>query len=338
MLLFDYIFYATLLISLLLVYWIIAKSKSSPKKTVKLLKGLGVLFGILMWVWQIGLWSIPKGSKWHEVVRLPRHLSTLSAIQVPSIESKKLLYGQHQKQYVDYYQAPANGKNADKIIFYLHGGGWHTGSPKQHLTLAKLLLEQGYNVAMPAYRLGPTYGYEAIRQDVDAAFLSTLKQAATHGLTKPTLIIGGTSAGGNLAGLLAYDDNRWDQLGVDRKQLKGVFSIVGVLDLSQMEKTQVLNNYAGATTDPIFDAANPMNYVTLSDDFPLLCLHGTKDGLVPYAGIQAFTQKVKQTTASNVKLVDFPNHTHIEIGAAWYYDDQKNYGQDSILIDWLQQL
>ena len=338
MLLFDYFFYALLISSSFLAYWILRKSSPTSRKLAKLAKGLGVLSCLVLWVWQLGLWILPKGSKWEEVVHLPRHLSTLSALSVPSVNSQKLVYGSDQKQYVQYFKATTNGPNANKIVFYLHGGGWHTGSPQQHLTLAKILLEKGYTVALAAYRLGPTNGYQAIREDVDQAFLTTLNYAKENGLTNPSIILGGTSAGGNLAGLLAYDDQRWSQLAVDRKHLKGIFSIVGVLNLDYMEETQVLKNYAGESTSSTFALANPINYITPTDSIPLLCLHGTKDGLVPVEGVKSFCEKIKTATTSPVELHTFPERTHLDIGAAWYYDSNKNYGQDSILVAWLDKL
>ena len=71
------------------------------------------------------------------------------------------------------------------------------------------------------------------------------------------------------------------------------------------------------------------------DSFPILCLHGTKDGLVPIKSATSFCDKIKEISADLVEFHAFPNKSHLEIGSTWYYNQKSNYGQDTILINWL---
>lgn len=337
MFLFDIFFYsfvASITIAMLFVF----RSSAARSKLAKTGKGIVVFLGILAWIWVVAIWILPKGSKWQEAVNLPKHLSTLSMMPATDSDGEQLSYGTDEKQYILYWPAAAKSQPKDKVIFYWHGGGWHTGSPEQHRHLARVLSEQGYAVYSFAYRLGPTYGYNAIREDANEGMLFALEHLRKQGVENPKIVLGGTSAGGNVAGLLAYDEQRWLDLKLDRNQLKGFFSIVGVLNLDHMEQTYVLQNYAGLSTDSTYRLANPIAYLSAADTIPLLCLHGNKDGLVPIGGVESFCDAARAIAPNNVHLHTFEDCTHLEVGSAWYYEEELRIGQDSVLVDWLARL
>jgi len=334
---FDFFFYTLLIGSTFGSYFII-RSASAFNRFYRFLKGSFVFFCGLMWLWQILLWTLPKGNLYAEAVQLPRHFWHLRSQPPLTIDSQKHAYGEQDRQYLVYYPASANSPNAHKVIFYLHGGGWHVGSPDQHKHLAKVLHQQGYTVIMPAYRLGPIHDYYDMQEDVNQALVKSLALLKEAGIEQPALIIGGTSAGGNLASLLTYDEQRWEDLNIDRNIVKGSFSIVGVLDLNFMEPTMTLHNYTGPPESEQYDLANPITRISSADTIPLLCLNGGKDGLAPCENNFSFCKKLQSVSNNLVEMHTFPNASHIDVGAAWYYDSSRNLGQDSILLHWLQSL
>jgi acetyl esterase/lipase len=333
--LFDIVFYTLLVLTSFGSYKII-KSTAAKNKFFKLLKFLFVLFTASLWILLLAQWILPKGSKYQEAAHLPRHLWMLDYAEFEDgINKQKIAYGKHPKQYYQYYPALEGSKKKNTIILYLHGGGWCLGSPNQHRYLAYLLQKEGYTLVFSAYRLTPEFGYQDLQEDVNSALLHALNFTKEQGINNPQVILGGTSAGGNLASLLAYDENRWVELGLDRSILKGVFSIVGALNTAAMEQTFTMLDYTGAADSETYPLANPLNWISAQDTFPFLCLHGKKDGLVNYAAVEAFCTKLNQTVPNVLSLNSYEDGTHLEVGAAWYYDKQANLGQDTMLTNWL---
>lgn len=84
----------------------------------------------------------------------------------------------------------------DTVILYLHGGAYLGGSPRSHRgLLAHLAQAAGCRVVAIDYRLAPEHPYPAALEDAVAAYRALLAQ----NIRPADIIIGGDSAGGNLA-------------------------------------------------------------------------------------------------------------------------------------------
>jgi epsilon-lactone hydrolase len=97
------------------------------------------------------------------------------------------------------------GASEDKVLLYLHGGGYTLGSCKSHRDLAaRLSQSSGAKVLLPEYRLAPEHVYPAGLEDATKAYHWLLKQGYQAG----SIAIGGDSAGGGLtlATLMALRD------------------------------------------------------------------------------------------------------------------------------------
>ena len=82
----------------------------------------------------------------------------------------------------------------DRVVLYLHGGGFVVGSVKTRRAFTCCLVSKlGYNVAAPEYRLAPEHPFPAAPQDCFAAYRALLKEYAPH-----RIVLLGESAGGNL--------------------------------------------------------------------------------------------------------------------------------------------
>lgn len=337
MILFDVFFYGSLVLSVLLIWQL--RKRSANRPTFKFLKGISLLILSVPIIWQVLLWVVPKGNMVYEGLHLPRHLWILDHVAiVPNDQGIRQNYGEHEKQHYIYYPAPEDSPNRSKVIFYLHGGAWRTGGPHQHRYLAKQLQEAGYTVILPAYRLVPEFSYEDLQADVDNALRHSLYFLHQAGITEPELLIGGTSAGGNLGALLAYNERRWVALGIDRKILKGMFSIAGVLNMDEMVPTFLLQQYTGPTDSKTFQLASPINLINKRDAFPFLCLHSKSDGLAPFSGAQTFVERLQSFFPEQPNIVEITQASHLETASQWYYDASARQGQLQRIMDWIQQV
>ena len=91
--------------------------------------------------------------------------------------------------------APAT--EADRVLLFLHGGGFELGSVRSDGELAaRLGRAGGMRVLFPEYRLAPEHHFPAAIDDVLAAW-HWLR--ADHGLSASSMAVAGDSAGGGLA-------------------------------------------------------------------------------------------------------------------------------------------
>jgi epsilon-lactone hydrolase len=87
------------------------------------------------------------------------------------------------------------GAPPERVIFYLHGGGWMFNFPRTYAAmLARWAKHLKARVLMVDYRLAPEHRYPAGADDCETAYHWLLAQ----GIDSKQIVIGGDSAGGNL--------------------------------------------------------------------------------------------------------------------------------------------
>jgi acetyl esterase len=100
--------------------------------------------------------------------------------------------------------APAQARAAVPVLVYFHGGGWTIGDLDTHDVLCRELANgSGCAVVAVDYRMGPEDRFPAAADDCLAATYWVRRHAAALGLDPARLAVGGDSAGGNLAAVVA---------------------------------------------------------------------------------------------------------------------------------------
>ena len=95
------------------------------------------------------------------------------------------------------------GARVPGIVWY-HGGGWVLGGIESHEAQLRLLADETRSAVIAVdYRLAPEHRFPAAADDALAAFRWTTERAHRYGIDPERLAIGGDSAGGNLAAVVA---------------------------------------------------------------------------------------------------------------------------------------
>lgn len=91
---------------------------------------------------------------------------------------------------------PLNPPPEERVVLYLHGGGFFAHLPKTYKRFARRIAEAcDATVYLPAYRLAPEHRYPAATDDCMAVYRALLDD----GCDPKRLCVMGDSAGGNLA-------------------------------------------------------------------------------------------------------------------------------------------
>ena len=96
------------------------------------------------------------------------------------------------------------GPGPHPVLVYYHGGGWVVGDLYTHDGICRSIANAARCAVISVdYRLAPEFKYPVAAEDSYAALLWVVANAARLGLDPRRVAVGGDSAGGNLATVVA---------------------------------------------------------------------------------------------------------------------------------------
>ena len=122
--------------------------------------------------------------------------------------------------------APADAKNLP-VVFWIHGGGWQAGDKADVQLKPQAFTDKGFVFVSTNYRLLPAVDMGTIIRDVAKAFRWVQDHIAEYGGDPKRVVVGGHSAGAQLAALLCTDDRYLKAEGVSFDVLKGCVPVDG---------------------------------------------------------------------------------------------------------------
>lgn len=191
------------------------------------------------------------------------------------------------------------GADADRVVLYLHGGGYTTGSLATHRDVASRVgRASSTRVLSIAYRLAPEHPYPAALDDAVAAYEWLL----AGGQEAKRVALAGDSAGGGLAAtvLLALRDRGlpmpgaaaliapWTDLAPSADTLARRLSRDALMSTDKWGEAS--GHYVG-DADPYDPLISPL-YGKLHDLPPVMVQVGTADGLLEDG--RAFVEKLQE--------------------------------------------
>lgn len=110
----------------------------------------------------------------------------------------------HPRHVLDIY-APANAKKLP-VVFWIHGGGWEQGDKSQVKLKPQWFMHKGFVFVSTNYRLLPEVDMGTLIRDVAKAFAWTQQHIAEYGGDPKRVLVGGHSAGAQLAAIICTDE------------------------------------------------------------------------------------------------------------------------------------
>lgn len=133
----------------------------------------------------------------------------------------------HERQVLDIYTPEKSGNVGLPVMFWIHGGGWQVGDKSDVALKPKVLTERGFVFVSTNYRLLPDVTMDDLIRDVAKSLGWVHRNIARYGGDPHRIVVGGHSAGAQLAALICIDDRYLREEGVPFDVLRGSVPVDG---------------------------------------------------------------------------------------------------------------
>lgn len=220
---------------------------------------------------------------------------------------------ENPRQKLDLYlPAKASGEEPLPLVCWIHGGGWRNGDKANAGRVTRLVSSGKFAAASIGYRLTDESEWPGQIHDCKAAIRYLRANAETHGIDPDRIAVWGSSAGGHLVAMLGVTgdvDHLEGEIGPHPEvssEVKCVVDYFGPTELLKMnEQGSTMDHDAADSPEGLLVGgaiqenpekardASPIHHVT-ADDEPILIVHGTEDGLVPFQQSVDFKKELNE--------------------------------------------
>jgi acetyl esterase/lipase len=204
------------------------------------------------------------------------------------------------------FEAPrADGR----VLVFWHGGGWTSGYKEWMGFMAPAFNAEGITFVSAGYRLAPQHEFPAALADCIQATKWVAENIARHGGHRERIFIGGHSAGGHYAALLAVNNHWTEAAGLSRDVVRGCLPLSGVFEFGEGSGLSARPRFLGV--DPGNDARASPRLNLQRPLPPFLVAHGTRDfpHLIAQAGRFVSEVRAQGGDADHLELADRTHFT-----------------------------
>ena len=204
----------------------------------------------------------------------------------------RVSFGRDKAQYFLYYE-PGEAVS-DKVIVWVHGGGWNAGSPAFFDYVGQCAAGQGYRFVSLGYRLSPKHKYPCQIEDVCAGYNAALRYLEAQGIETSRVIVAGPSAGAHLASIMCYSTEAQRRYGVDISNVIGFIGSGGPYSFRDDQSLTVrllLNQLFEKGYDR--RGGEPVSLMK-GNGIPMLLIQSRHDGVIGYACAEDFAGKARE--------------------------------------------
>ena len=213
---------------------------------------------------------------------------------------------------LDFHRPAAAVPGGNPLLVWFHGGGLETGDKgeERQVTFAHRMGANGVAVASANYRLSPQATYPSYIEDAAQAVAWAVRNARNLGCNPSAIHVGGESAGGYLAAMLAMDSQYLASAGVDEEQVAGFIPMSGQM-MTHFTVRKERGNWNGQAIDA--DEAAPIHHIRATTR-PLLILVADQDMPTRVEETRYFFAALTQIAESRqAQLHVIPDRDHCSI-------------------------
>lgn len=253
------------------------------------------------------------------------------------IEAQRIDYGSDKHQFFLYFKP--QGTTQNKVVVWIHGGGWNAGSPYDFEYVGQSFALEGYHCVSLGYRLSPKNKYPAQVEDVCVAFRKAMEYLEAQGVDCSRVVVTGPSAGAHLSAILCYSKKYQEKYNVGINKMLGFIGVAGPYSfhgkISNTVRLLLMQLFAKGydRTD-----GEPCSLFT-PNHIPMLLIHSKHDGLIDYAQSETLYEKAKSTGVKcELYEVTDKMNTHSAYSAGMFLETRETNKALDKLFSWIEEL
>lgn len=253
------------------------------------------------------------------------------------IHPTKVSFGADKNQYFYFFEPEC--VKSDKIIIWVHGGGWNAGTPKFFEYVGQCFAKEGYRCISLGYRLSPKNKYPCQIEDVCTGFNKAVEYLKKRNIDTSKIIVSGPSAGAHLTSILCYSKEDQDKYSVDVSNVIGFIGVAGPYIIKN-KLSWTLRTLLNQLFEKDYDRSSGDPYSLMTQNkIPMLLIHSEHDGLIDYSSSQLFYDKaISMGIDCELYSVTDRKNTHSWYSAGMFLENrQDNKGLDK-LFDWIEKI
>ena len=249
----------------------------------------------------------------------------------------KVSYGNNKEQYFLYYEPEKI--SCDKIIVWVHGGGWNGGSPRFFDYVGQCVCGQGYRFVSLGYRLSPKYKYPCQLRDVCAGFNCAMRYLKEQGIDASKVVVAGPSAGAHLTSIMCYCRKVQEKYDVD---VSGIIGFIGSGGPYSFRKDQglAIRLLLGQLFKKGYNRRNGEPVALMGrSHIPMLLIQSRHDGLIEYACAEDYAKRARELGNScEVYSVADRKNTHSWYTAGMFLERREENKDLDKFFTWIEKL
>ena len=246
-------------------------------------------------------------------------------------------YGVNSAQYILYYE-PEELKS-DKIIVWVHGGGWNAGSPKVFDFVGQCVADQGYRFLSLGYRLSPINKYPVQIRDVCRAYNYAINYMKRLNIDVSQVVVAGPSAGAHLTSIMCYCRK------VQKKYHVNISNIIGFVGFGgpysfRDDNSLTLKLLLDQLFKKGYDRRNgePVKLMA-KNHIPMLLIQSKHDGLMEFACAEDFARRAEKVgNPCEIYSVTDKRDTHSWYTAGLFLETRETNKTLDKFFDWVEKL
>lgn len=209
-----------------------------------------------------------------------------------AFEPQRVPFGENGQQYFLYYEP--RSAVSDKVIMWIHGGGWNAGTPKMFDFVGQCVAKNGYRFVSIGYRLSPAHRYPCQFEDVCVGYRTAVDFLSERGIDAENIIVAGSSAGAHLAAILCCSKGAQERYGVDVSKIIGFIGMGGPYCFSGAQALSV-RLLLKQLFSKGYDRSMGEPYALMEKrSIPMLLIHSRHDGLIEFSCAERFCEKARR--------------------------------------------